>query len=133
MKTIGLLGGMSWESSLEYYRIINETVKKRLGSLHSAQCLMYSVDFAEIEALQHADKWDELTHQMISAVQRLERGGADFIVICTNTMHRIADEIEAATSIPLLHIVDATGEAVRKAGLTKIGSVSYTHLTLPTN
>jgi aspartate racemase len=121
MKTIGLLGGMSWESSLEYYRIINETIKKRLGELHSAQCLMYSVDFAEVEALQHAKEWEELTRQMIAAVQRLERGGADFTVICTNTMHRMADEIEAATSIPLLHIADATAEAVRTAGITKVG------------
>lgn len=121
MKTIGLLGGMSWESSLEYYRIINETVKKRLGSLHSAQCLMFSVDFAEIESLQHAGEWDELTHQMIAAVHRLERGGADFTVICTNTMHRMADEIDAATSIPLLHIADAAAEAVSRAGLIKVG------------
>jgi len=121
MKTIGLLGGMSWESSLEYYRIINETVKKRLGSLHSAQCLMYSVDFAEIETLQHADEWDELTQQMIAAVQRLERGGADFTVICTNTMHRMADEILAATTIPLLHIADAAAAAIKAAGLTRVG------------
>jgi len=121
MKTIGLLGGMSWESSLEYYRIINETVKKRLGSLHSAQCLMYSVDFAEIEILQHAGAWDELTRQMITAVHRLERGGADFTVICTNTMHRMAGEIEAATSIPLLHIADAAATAIKASGLTKVG------------
>ncbi|MEA3326383.1 MAG: amino acid racemase, partial [Chloroflexota bacterium] len=121
MKTIGLLGGMSWESSLEYYRIINETVKKRLGSLHSAQCLMYSVDFAEIEILQHTGDWDELTRQMIAAVQRLERGGADFTVICTNTMHLMAGDIEAATTIPLLHIADAAADAIKAAGLTKVG------------
>ena len=121
MKTIGLLGGMSWESSLEYYRIINETVKKRLGNLHSAQCLLYSVDFAEIEALQHAGAWDELTRQMIAGVQCLERGGADFTVICTNTMHRMAGEIEAATSIPLLHIADAAAAAIKASGLTKVG------------
>jgi len=121
MKTIGLLGGMSWESSLEYYRIINETVKKRLGSLHSARCLMYSVDFAEIEALQHAGDWDELTRQMIAAVQHLEQGGADFTVICTNTMHRMAGEIEAATALPLLHIADAAATAIKAAGLTKVG------------
>ncbi len=121
MKTIGLLGGMSWESSLEYYRIINETVKKRLGNLHSAQCLMYSVDFAEIEALQHAGEWDELTRQMIAAVQRLENGGADLIVICTNTMHRMADDIKAATTVPLLHIADAAANAIKAAGLKKVG------------
>jgi aspartate racemase len=100
MKTIGLLGGMSWESTLEYYRIINQTVKARLGGSHSAQCLLYSVDFAEIEALQHAGEWDALTQAMIAAVQRLERGGADCLVICTNTMHRMADAIQAATPCP---------------------------------
>jgi len=121
MKTIGLLGGMSWESSLEYYRIINETVKKRLGRLHSAQCLMYSVDFAEIEALQHAGEWDKLTRQMIAAVQRLESGGADLTVICTNTMHRMAGEIETATTIPLLHIADAAATAIKASGLKRVG------------
>jgi len=121
MKTIGLLGGMSWESSLEYYRILNETVKERLGGLHSARCLMVSLDFAEIEALQHAGEWDELTQQMITAVQHLERGGAKLTVICTNTMHRMADEVAAATSIPLLHIADATAEAIKALGLKKVG------------
>ena len=121
MKTIGLLGGMSWESSLVYYRIINETVKARLGGLHSAQCLMYSVDFAEIEALQHAGEWDLLTQQMISAVHHLKQGGADFLVICTNTMHRMADEIEAATRMPLVHIADATAQAIRALGMKTVG------------
>ncbi len=121
MKTIGLLGGMSWESSLVYYRIINETVKARLGGLHSAQCLMYSVDFAEIEALQHAGEWDLLTQQMISAVHHLKQGGADFLVICTNTMHRMADEIEAATDMPLVHIADATAQAIQTQGLKTVG------------
>lgn len=121
MKTIGLLGGMSWESSIEYYRIINETVKARLGGMHSAQCLMYSVDFSEIEALQHAGNWDVLTQQMIDAVERLIKGGADFLVICTNTMHRMADEIYEATGIPLLHIADATADAIKAKGLTTVG------------
>lgn len=121
MKIIGLLGGMSWESSLEYYRIINETVKQRLGGLHSAHCLMYSLDFAEIEALQHAGDWEGLTQQMIIAVQRLEQGGAELTVICTNTMHRMAEEVAAATSIALLHIADAAAEAIKDAGLTKVG------------
>jgi aspartate racemase len=121
MKTIGLLGGMSWESTLEYYRIINQTVKTRLGGSHSSQCLLYSVDFAEIEALQHAGEWDALTQAMIAAVKRLERGGADCLVICTNTMHRMADEVQAATPLPLLHIADATAAAVKAQGLHTVG------------
>ncbi len=121
MKTIGLLGGMSWESSIEYYRIINQSVKRRLGGLHSAQCLMYSVDFADIEALQHTGDWDALTQAMIEAVRRLQRGGADFLVICTNTMHRMAGEIEKATSMPLLHIADAAAAAIKSQGLTRVG------------
>ena len=90
MKTIGLIGGMSWESTLEYYRIINETVKLRLGGLHSAKCLMYSVDFEEIEVLQHENKWDELTNIMVDIAKNLKNAGADFIIICTNTMHKMA-------------------------------------------
>jgi len=121
MKTIGLLGGMSWESTLEYYRIINQTVKAHLGGSHSAQCLLYSVDFAEIEALQHAGEWEALTQAMIDAVHRVERGGADCLVICTNTMHRMADAIQAATSLPLLHIADATAQAVKAQGLQTVG------------
>ena len=121
MKTIGLLGGMSWESSIEYYRIINETVKDRLGGLHSAQCLMYSVDFAEIEALQHANEWQALTDLMIESVQRLAHGGADCLVICTNTMHRMALEIQAAIDLPLLHIADAAAYAVIAQGLHTVG------------
>ena len=121
MKTIGLLGGMSWESSLEYYRIINETVKKRLGSLHSARCLMYSVDFAEIEALQHAGDWDELTRQMIAAVQHLEQGGADFTVICTNTMHKFAADIAAAAKpARLIHIGECTAAEASRRGYKKV-------------
>lgn len=121
MKTIGLLGGMSWESSLEYYRIINQAVKRRLGGLHSARCLMVSYDFAEIEALQHAEAWGKLTLKMIDGVRRLKAGKADFLVICTNTMHRMADEIEAATGMPLLHIADATAEAIKAQGLETVG------------
>jgi aspartate racemase len=121
MKTIGLLGGMSWESSIEYYRIINETVKKRLGGLHSAQCLMYSMDFAEVERLQHADEWEALTLLMIEGMQRLAHGGADCLVICTNTMHRMAPEIQAAIDLPLLHIADATADAIKAQGLHTVG------------
>jgi len=121
MKTIGMIGGMSWESSIEYYRIINEKVKENLGGLHSAKSLMYSVDFAEIEALQHAGRWDEATQAMIEAAKHVESGGADFIVICTNTMHKMADEVEAAIGIPLLHIADATAEAIKSQKLGKIG------------
>ena len=121
MKTIGMIGGMSWESSIEYYRIINETVKEKLGGLHSAVSLMYSVDFAEIEALQHAGRWDEATQTMIEAAQRVEAGGADFVIICTNTMHKMADEVEATINIPLLHIADATAEVIKTRGLRVIG------------
>jgi len=121
MKTIGLIGGMSWESSLEYYRICNETVKERLGGFHSARCLMYSVDFHEIEEMQHKGDWAAATQTMIDAAQRVERGGADFIVICTNTMHKMAGEVEAQVGIPLLHIVDVTAESIRKNGQHRVG------------
>ncbi|MFD1111003.1 aspartate/glutamate racemase family protein [Pseudoroseomonas ludipueritiae] len=120
-KVIGLLGGMSWESSAEYYRIINEQVRDRLGGLHSARCLMWSFDFAGIEALQHAGRWADATAEMIAAAQRLERGGADFVLICTNTMHRMAEEVQAAIGIPLLHIADPTAERIRAAGLRRVG------------
>ena len=121
MKTMGLIGGMSWESSLEYYRIVNETVKEKLGGLHSCKCLMYSVDFGVIEALQHQNKWDELTKLMIEAAQNLKHGGADFIVICTNTMHKMAPEIETATGLNVLHIADFTGAAISKNQIQKVG------------
>lgn len=121
MKTIGLIGGMSWESSAEYYRIINREAQRRLGGAHSARSLMLSVDFGEIERLQHAGDWDALTAGMIAAARALERGGADFVVLCTNTMHRMADEMAAAVSIPLLHIVDPTAEALKAAGATRVG------------
>ncbi len=121
MKTIGMLGGMSWESSLEYYRLVNEGIKERLGGLHSAKCLLYSVDFAEVEALQCEGRWDEADRFMVEAALRLERGGADFVVICTNTMHKSADAIEKALRAPLLHIADAAAEAVKRAGLRRVG------------
>lgn len=121
MKTIGLLGGMSWESSIEYYRIINETVKERLGGLHSAKSLMYSVDFAEIEKLQHAGDWEALTQAMIGAAKKVEKGGADLLVICTNTMHKMAPEVSAAIDIPLLHIADATASVIKAQHLQTVG------------
>lgn len=121
MKTIGLIGGMSWESSLEYYRIINETVHERLGGVHSAKSVLVSVDFAEVEALQRAGRWDEATRLMLATARQVEAGGADFVVICTNTMHKMADEVQASIGIPLLHIADATAEAVKAQGWRKIG------------
>jgi aspartate racemase len=121
MKTIGLLGGMSWESSLEYYRLINEAIKARLGGLHSAKCVMVSVDFAEIEALQHTGRWAEAAQILIEAAQNLARAGAECIVICTNTMHKVADEVQASVRVPLIHIADATAVQVKAAGLRRIG------------
>ena len=120
-RVIGLIGGLSWESSAEYYRIINETVRARLGGLRSARCLMWSFDFGAIEALQHAGRWDDATAQMIDAARRLERGGADLVLICSNTMHRMADEIAAAIAIPLLHIADPTAERIRAQGIKCVG------------
>ncbi len=121
MKTIGLIGGMSWESSIEYYRIINETVRDKLGGLHSAKSVMVSVDFAEIETLQHAGAWDELTARMIDAARQVQAGGGDFVVLCTNTMHKMADDMAAAIDIPLLHIADATAARITARGLGAIG------------
>ena len=121
MKTIGLIGGMSWESSIEYYRIINEEARRRLGGLHSAQSLMYSVDFEEIEKLQHAGDWETLTRLMVEAAQYLEKGGADFVVLCTNTMHKTAVSIQENINIPFLHIADATAEQIKQSNIQKIG------------
>jgi len=121
MKTIGLIGGMSWESSLEYYRIINEGVKRKLGGLHSAKILMYSVDFEEIEKVQHQGKWDEATKLMIEAAQRLEKGGVDFVVICSNTMHKMSGEVQKNIGVPLLHIGDATAKKIKEASFKKVG------------
>ena len=121
MKTIGLIGGMSWESSAHYYRLINEAVRDRCGPLHSAQSLMYTVNFHDIEQLQHRGQWDEAGQQMARAALRLERGGADCIVLCTNTMHKVAWAIEDAVKIPLIHIADPTANAIKQAGLKTIG------------
>ncbi|PWT90573.1 MAG: aspartate racemase [Blastocatellia bacterium] len=121
MKVIGLIGGMSWESSAEYYRIINQTVRNVLGGQHSAKSLMYSVDFHDIEHFQHAGQWQLAAQEMISCAKRLERGGADFIVLCTNTMHKLAADIESSVSIPLLHIADATAEKIQAAKLKRVG------------
>ncbi|MGN7917927.1 aspartate/glutamate racemase family protein [Lysobacter sp. 22409] len=121
MKTLGLLGGMSWESTLPYYRLINETVRERLGGLHSAKLLLYSVDFAEVERLQHAGDWDAAGVLLGQAARSLRDGGAQLLVICTNTMHKVADAVEAASGLPLLHIADPTGAAIRAAGLSRIG------------
>ena len=121
MKVIGLIGGMSWQSSLEYYRIINETIRQRLGNHHSAKCLMYSVDFAEIEILQHQNRWDKATDFMIDAAKKLEKGGADFVVICTNTMHKMAGEVEKSIHIPLLHIADTTAVVINDKDIKRVG------------
>ncbi len=129
MKTIGLIGWMSWESSLEYYCIINEQVKEKLGGLHSAKILMYSIDFDEIQKLQHQGKWDESTKIMIEAAQNLEKGGADFVLICTNTMHKMADAVESNIEIPLLHLVDTTAEIIKSKGFQKIGLLG-TNITM---
>jgi len=118
---MGMIGGMSWESTLEYYRIVNETTKKRLGGFHSARCILYSVDFEEVEKLQHLGDWEELTVLMIDAAKRLEGAGTDFVIICTNTMHKMAEEVEGAIGIPILHIVDVTAEAIRANGETRVG------------
>lgn len=119
--TIGLIGGMSWESSAEYYRIINQEMQRRVGGVHSARSLMWSVDFGEIEHLQHAGEWDRLADEMKDAARRLEGGGADFIVLCTNTMHRLAGAIAQAVGIPLLHIADPTAVKIKKAGFERVG------------
>jgi aspartate racemase len=121
MKTIGMIGGMSWESSIEYYRLINEAVKESLGGLHSARSLMVSVDFAEIEALQREGRWEDATRAMIGAARSVEAGGADFLIICTNTMHKMADEVQRNIGIPLLHIADATAEVIQARGLRRVG------------
>lgn len=120
MKVIGLIGGMSWESSAEYYRLINQRVKERLGGYSSAKCLMYSVDFAEIEALQVQNRWEEAAELLADAAKRLEAGGADFVLLCTNTMHKVADAIQNSVKIPFVHIADAACEAIRAQGLKKV-------------
>ncbi|MFF2568696.1 aspartate/glutamate racemase family protein [Streptomyces sp. NPDC058084] len=121
MKVIGLIGGMSWESTAVYYRLLNEGVRDRLGGLHSAKCLVYSVDFADIERLQAAGRWDEAGEVLAAAARSLEAAGAELLLICTNTMHKVADQVSAAVDVPLLHLADATATAVRGAGLSRVG------------
>lgn len=121
MKTIGMIGGMSWESSVEYYKLVNQGVMQKLGGVHSAKSVMVSVDFAEIEVLQKQGRWDEATESMINAARQVEAAGADFLLICTNTMHMMADEVQAAIGIPLLHIADVAGREASKRGIHTIG------------
>lgn len=121
MKVIGLIGGLSWESTAVYYRILNQRAQKSLGGVHSARSLIYSFDFGEIEALQHSGQWVEAEAAMIDAAKRLQRGGADFMIICSNTMHRMAAVLTAAVDLPLLHIADPTGEAIKAVGFSRIG------------
>ena len=121
MKTIGLLGGMSWESTVTYYQVINETIKKELGGLHSAKCILYSVDFDEIETYQSRGEWDKSAEVLAQTAQALEKAGADYIVICTNTMHKVATEIRRKITIPLLHIADTTATELKKSRIKKVG------------
>jgi aspartate racemase len=121
MKTIGMIGGMSWESSVEYYKLVNEGIHQALGGVHSAKSVMISVDFAEIEVMQKTGHWDEATQMMVTAARQVEAAGADFLMICTNTMHKMADEVQAAIQIPLLHIADAAATAVLEQGIHTVG------------
>jgi aspartate racemase len=121
MRTIGLLGGMSWESTVTYYRLLNEAVRDRLGGLHSAQLVLYSVDFEPIERMQHEGDWRGAARVLAEAASRVEAAGADFLVLCTNTMHKVAPEIERAVNIPLLHIADATAQEIKGAGIDRVG------------
>lgn len=121
MKRIGLLGGMSWQSTAEYYRLLNELAAERLGGLHSAECVLYSVDFAEIERLQADSRWDEAGGILAEAASALERAGAQVLLICTNTMHKVADQVQAAIRIPLLHLADATAQAVQARNVRRVG------------
>lgn len=121
MKTIGLIGGMSWESTVVYYRLINEAVRDKLGGLHSAKCVLYSVDFAEVADLQRRGQWPDAARLLLEAARKVERAGADVVLVCTNTMHKLADTIQAGIGIPLLHIADATAEKLKQAGLQRVG------------
>ncbi len=121
MKTIGLLGGMSWESTAEYYRLLNELTRDELGGLHSAKCVLYSVDFAEVEHLQSEGRWAKAGELLAAAARSVEAAGADLLLICTNTMHKVADQVQAAVQIPLLHLADTTAAAVRAAGVQRVG------------
>src|SRR5215471_16412722 len=121
MKNIGLIGGMSWESSAEYYRLINQETKRRLGGQHNAPSILVTVDFADVERLQHAGQWDELGAMLADRALQLERAGATFVVLCTNTMHKLADCITSSVGIPLLHIADAVGQAIQNSGQRRVG------------
>ena len=132
MKTIGMIGGMSWESSIEYYRIINQAVREKLGGLHSARSIMVSVEFAEIEELQHQNQWDKLADIMIAAGRSLEKGGADFVIICTNTMHKLYDIVQNSISIPMLNIADATAEQIISENIKTIALLG-TRFTMEEN
>lgn len=123
MKVIGLIGGMSWGSTIPYYRTINETIKERMGGLHSAKVILYSVDFHEVEQLQHAGDWEAAGALLANAARSLESAGADLLVLCTNTMHKVAPAIEATVSIPLIHIADATAEAIKQGGFESVGLI----------
>lgn len=129
MKTIGLIGGMSWESSLEYYRVINQITREKLGGQNNARTLMDTVNFHEIEQMQREGRWDDAGSSLSESARRLERGGADFILLCTNTMHKVAGAIQSTVSIPLIHIADATADRVRQAGIKRIGLLG-THFTM---
>ncbi|WP_017297902.1 aspartate/glutamate racemase family protein [Nodosilinea nodulosa] len=121
MKTIGLIGGMSWESSLEYYRILNQTTQARRGGLHSAKVILFSVDFADLAAMQHEGQWSDISAILVEAAQQLQMAGASMVLICTNTMHLVADDVEARISVPLVHIADAVAEAIKAQGLGRVG------------
>ena len=121
MRTIGLIGGMSWESSSQYYQIVNRSVREALGGVHSARCLLHSVDFGEVAPLQAAGEWDRLGAMLVAAGRSLKAGGADFLVLCTNTMHLLADRLESEAGLPLLHIVDPTARAIASAGYRRVG------------
>ena len=121
MKTIGLIGGMSWESTVTYYKIVNETIKRELGGLHSAKVLLYSVDFAEIEKYQASGEWEKSAEVLADAAMNLEKAGADYIVICTNTMHKVAPEIQKKISVPIIHIAEATADELKLKGISKVG------------
>lgn len=121
MKTIGLIGGMSWESTVTYYQIVNEVVKEKLGGLHSAKVLLYSVNFAEIEAYQANGQWDESAEVLAQAAENLEKAGADFVLICTNTMHKVAPQVQSRIHIPLVHIAEATADALKENNISKVG------------
>jgi len=121
MKVIGLIGGVSWESSAEYYRLINEEVKARLGIEHSAKLVMYSLDFQPVALLEHEERWDELTELLADAANRLERAGADFVMVASNTLHKVADELQQRINVPLLHIADATAGEIKRANISLVG------------